>query len=244
MTAIAEKEPTGKPAPARRETVRDRVMERMRFALLTGRIVPGRAETLRGLAEEFRVSPMPVREAVHRLAAEGALEIRPNGGLHVPAMGEARLREIIRVRTLLEPELARMALPNLTGEDAATLRVLDTTLDRTIADGNVEDYMRFNHAFHFHLYQAAESEVMLPLVESVWLQFGPFMRMVGGRVGTARFVDRHKQALEAIATRDSEALAHAIRDDVGDGMEMLGASLFGWPSSDTGTNGAIVAEAN
>ncbi|MHC5654689.1 GntR family transcriptional regulator [Stappia sp.] len=204
-----------------RGPMRSEVERSLREALLTGRFVPGRTVTLRGLAQELGVSPMPVREALRTIAAGNALEIRANGRIQVPTMTLARLAEILKARLLLEPELARLASPGLGPVDAEALLLIDRRIDQSLETGDAETYMRLNHEFHFRIYEAAGSEVLLPLVESLWMQFGPFMRTVYGRVGTAVLVDHHKQAVEAISAGDGEALAQAVEGDIRCGMELL-----------------------
>lgn len=212
--------PTGTAVP--RGATRAQVEQAIRSSLLTGRFIPGKAVTLRGLAAELGVSPMPVREVIQRLAAEHALVVKSNGRVQVPEMTGARFDEILKARLLLEPEVAAMALPNLTKADAERLLRIDLDIDRCLGSGDAVGYMTLNHQFHFHMYRASGSQILLPLVESLWLQFGPYMRMVYGRVGTANLVDWHKQALRAIDTRDATALRQAIASDISDGMGMLG----------------------
>ncbi|NBN64557.1 GntR family transcriptional regulator [Pannonibacter tanglangensis] len=207
-------------APGRR-LARDHVEQSLRTALLTGRFIPGKAVTLRGLAQDLGVSPMPVREAIQRLAAENALHLKPSGRVQVPEMTESRFEEILATRVLLEPELARRALPFLDKAAARDLEDIDLKMDVSIATGDPEAYLTQNHAFHFRIYGAARSQVMLPLVESLWLQFAPYMRTVYGRVGTAILIDHHKEAVRAIRARDGEALAAAIQADIREGMSFL-----------------------
>ena len=135
-----------KGAMSPRGSVRDTVERAVREALLTGRFVPGRAVTLRGLAQELGVSPMPVREAVRALSAGNALEIRPNGRIQVPTMTRPRLEEILKARLLLEPELAGLAGPGLNRADAAGLAAIDDRIDASLDGGDAETYMRLNHA--------------------------------------------------------------------------------------------------
>ncbi|MXN66251.1 FCD domain-containing protein [Stappia sp. GBMRC 2046] len=207
--------------PSGRGSTRERVERSLRYALLTGRFVPGRPVTLRGLAQDLGVSPMPVREALRSLAAEKALDIKPNGRVQVPTMTPERLAEILKARLMLEPELATRAAGSLELADARALKELDDAIDLSIDGGDAETYMRLNHAFHFHVYRAARSEVLLPLVESLWLQFAPFMRIVYGRVGTAVLEDHHKEAIAAVAEGNAEALRAAIAADILGGMKLL-----------------------
>ena len=214
--------PDGSAPRSGRGATRDQVDRAIRTALLTGRFIPGKAVTLRGLAQELGVSPMPVREVLQRLAAENALIVRPNGRVQVPEMTAPRFDEILKARLLLEPELAEMALPHLTRRDAKTLEEIDLEIDASIGTGDAEAYMRLNHLFHFRIYSSSPSEILLPLAESLWLQFAPFMRTVYGRVGTVNLIDWHKEAIRAICDQDAAALRTAVASDIKEGMGMLG----------------------
>lgn len=202
----------------------DQVYDALRAALVTGRIVPGRAVTLRGLAATLGVSPMPVREAIRRLAAEGGLVVRANRRVSVPDMTPDRFDELVRARSLLEPEAAARALPHIDGARLRRIEAADLEIERALTTGDVDGYMAANHRFHFEIYRAADSSVLVPLIESLWLRFGPFMRRVYGRFGTAILVDQHERAIAAIRAGDEAALREAIRADILDGMNEIGAS--------------------
>ena len=79
-----------------------------------------------------------------------------------------------------------------------------------------------NQEFHFALYNALPQPVFMAMIESLWLQFGPFMRMVVGRWGTSQVVDQHEQAIRAIRRRDAAALKASIEADIMDGMGIIG----------------------
>lgn len=214
-----------------RETAHERVYRELRTAIVTGRFVPGRPVTLRGVAAELGVSPMPVRDALRQLVAERALIMFDNRRVAVPSMSSARFAELCLARTLLEPQLATLALPRMGKADLDAMIAIDAEIDRALARGDTEGYVRRNYAFHFRLYQAAGSTVLLPMVESLWLQVGPFLRMVVGRLGTGHVVDHHQAAIRAIRTRDEVALREAIRGDVLDGQEIIGRDILTQPPS-------------
>ena len=79
-----------------------RVYNQLRDFLMVGGVQPGEKITLRELTSAFGTSLMPVREAVQRLAAEGALEVLPNRAIRVPLMTRGRVEEILKVRLMLE----------------------------------------------------------------------------------------------------------------------------------------------
>ena len=106
--------------------VHDQVYEAIRQALITGRIAPGKGVSLRSLAAELGVSPMPVRDAVRRLAAERALAINPaNKRLSVPSLTADRLEQLSLARLWVEPELAARAALNADASLVRQLQAID-----------------------------------------------------------------------------------------------------------------------
>lgn len=81
--------------------------------------------------------------------------------------------------------------------------------------------MRANHAFHFTIYRLSGADTLLALVESVWLQFGPFMRTVYGRYGTSNLDDQHRRAIAAIAANNEKELRDAIDEDIRQGFQFI-----------------------
>lgn len=200
------------------------IYEELRRRMITGKIVPGVGLSTRGLALEMGVSQMPVRDALSRLAAEGAVAIRSKRKIEVPPMTAERFTDLLDCRLLLEPEAAVLALPHISPARLKQLREIDAALDEAMENGDVIAYMENNFAFHFSIYRANERPTLNRLVEALWLQFGPFMRVVYGRFGTANLVDQHRIALDAIEARDAEALRRAIASDIADGMGLIGRS--------------------
>ena len=92
--------------------------------------------------------------------------------------------------------------------------------------GDVNTYMEGNYQFHFLIYHAQPRRTLNQLIETLWLQFGPYMRVVYGRFGTAKLIDQHEVALRAIRARDAKALGRAILTDIRDGMGLIGQSGF------------------
>ena len=100
-----------------------------------------------------------------------------------------------------------------------------------MASGDIEGYMAGNFNFHFAIYTQAGADTLLALTESVWLQFAPFMRFAYGRVGTAKLIDQHVLAREAIRRGDAKMLAAAISEDIMQGMRFIGEeALNGGPA--------------
>jgi len=207
--------------------LRASVHDELRHRFVTGKVVPGSGLSTRGLALELGVSQMPVREALSRLAAEGAVEIRSKRRIVVPPMTDGRFADLLRCRELLEPEAAAMALPCIDAARLKRLRTIDDALGVALKSGDVQSYMERNFEFHFTIYRAQPRATIVQLIETLWLQFGPHMRVVYGRFGTANLVDQHQVALRAIRERSAVRLKRAILADIRDGMGLIGKNGFG-----------------
>lgn len=203
-------------------TVHEATYRAIKEKILFGGLLPGKAVTLRGLAEALDVSPTPVRETVRRLIAERALVMHGNRRVTIPDMTASRFQEISLARTLLEPELAAQAMPHIDKSTIKQLKQIDSRTDIALENGDIESYMRTNYEFHFTIYRCANSEVLLGLVDSLWLQFGPYMRQVYGRFGTSALEDQHRIATHALEKKDGIAFRNAITKDIQQGMNFIG----------------------
>jgi DNA-binding GntR family transcriptional regulator len=224
--ARARRAEAGSAGRAIGDSLHTSVYRELSHRLITGRITPGSTLSTRGIAQELGLSQMPVREALSRLAAEGAVQIRSKRRIVVPLMTAERFQDLLRCRVLLEPEAAAAALPFI---DAATLKRLaavDDAIGEALKSGDVNAYMEGNFRFHFLIYNAQPRRTLNRLIETLWLQFGPFMRVVYGKFGTARLVDQHQRAIRAIRARDAKGLARAILADIRDGMGLIGKAGF------------------
>lgn len=196
----------------------ERLYRGLKEQLLFGQFRPGMSVTLQGIADEHKVSLTPVREAIRRLVAEGALEMHGNRRITVPSMDDKRIEELLAIRLLVEPELAKRAIA---AADVAVLRAIDDQMDKAIIEGSVDDYLKCNFAFHFALYRAAGTKTMISIAESLWLQMAPYMRVVCGRVGTSNLEDQHKKAIKAIEDQNRDALGAAIVEDISSGVAFV-----------------------
>jgi DNA-binding GntR family transcriptional regulator len=149
----------------------------------------------------------------------------------VPSLTADRLEQLALARSLIEPELAQRAAEQTDAVLISRLRQLDAAVDRALAEGDVGRYMAANHAFHFTLYRHGRAEVLLTLADSLWLQIGPFMRVVFGRIGTLGLAaDHHMAALEGLQQRDPMAVRRAIAADIAMGMDALRAEGVSQPT--------------
>jgi DNA-binding GntR family transcriptional regulator len=97
------------------------------------------------------------------------------------------------------------------------------------ASGLSSEYLAANRRFHFRLYEAAETVVMMPVIETMWMQIGPHLnQMFGGHKRAINVAEHHHaDLLRALRRRDEQAVAQAIRDDLSDAADtILAANQF------------------
>ena len=201
------------------------IYRELRRLVLFGDLAPGQAVTIQGLTERLGAGMTPVREAIRRLIAEGALESQGNRRVCVPDLSAENVGELILARQWVDPELIRRATERASASDLDHLTEIDTTLDRAIETGDLRTYLELNYRFHRYLYEIADAPILAALAEGLWLRFGPSLRVVCGRMGTQNLPDKHKDVLDAMRAGDAEAAARAIRGDVIQGMEQVRQSL-------------------
>lgn len=207
----------------------------LRDMVLFGELAPGDAVTIEGLVARLGLGMTPVREAIRRLIAEGALQIRGNRRICVPRLTDAALADLGYAREAVETRLAEQAAGQCDAATIARLRAIDTRLDCAISTGDIPTYLRANHEFHFTLYSCAGSDVLHTLAASLWLRFGPSLRVVcQGPEGTGargadgemlHMPDHHKRAIAALETGAIPVLKAAIRDDIAQGVANIRAGL-------------------
>jgi DNA-binding GntR family transcriptional regulator len=205
-------------------SLREQVYDNLRYRLITGSILPGVAISTRGLAQQLGVSQTPVRDALSRLAADGAVEIRSKRAIMVPIMSRDRFRDVIRCRTLLEPAAAVDALPFIDGARIKEIGRADAATERALKNGDIIGYIESNFRFHALIYRANPMGTLYKMIETLWMQTGPFMRSVYGRMGTAKLIDQHQLALQAIEQRNGADLHAAITADIMDGLDLIESS--------------------
>jgi DNA-binding GntR family transcriptional regulator len=203
------------------------IYKKIRNMILFGEVLPGQGVTILGLKDAVGAGVTPVREAIRRLTAEGALEALGNRRVCVPELSPQRIDEIYYARFALEPKMAQLAAEKITQEGITLLETLDAKVDQAIETGNIEAYLESNFRFHFALYDMAGTPILRKIVTSLWLQFGPSLRVVSGRFGTSNLPDMHSETIEALHRRDAAAAARAIEQDIQQGLDLMTQALRG-----------------
>jgi DNA-binding GntR family transcriptional regulator len=189
--------------------------ERIRAAILDGRLEPGRRLKEEELARELGISRTPVREALSVLQTEGLIDAPPNRGAVVRAYRPDDLGDLYQLRAVLEGFAARRAATRVTAEDIAELEKSCDRFVRLRAVEELEEIVAENMRFHAIILSAASSErltqmarnvVQLPLVYRSFYWYSAEQKRISEHY--------HRQLTTALAAHDAERAEIVMKEHV------------------------------
>ena len=200
--------------PVSSKTLREQVTRSVRSALMMGHFKPGQTITVKSLCAMLQSSVMPTREAVNRLIAEGALELRANRTVAVPAVSLHEFNELTQLRCLIEGLAGAQAVQQFSPAHGQALLALTRQMDAAIAGGDIGAYLDANARFHFSIYALGATGYTLSIIEKLWLRVGPLIRYCLTGSGLQDSSSMHQAMIDALASGDAQALRQAIESDI------------------------------
>ena len=205
-----------------RQSLPEAIADDLRERILNGELAEGELIRQEALAEEYDVSRMPVREALKRLDAEGLVQLTTNRGTTVMLHSLAEIAEIFDLRIMLEVDLFRRSIPQMTATEFAVCEDLLAQMEQSFGDGDVARWGALNHDYHTALYAAADRQLTNELLRRIGIQSDRYIRIhlsVMHQRGPAQA--EHRQLLDfAHAGKIDEACA-LLRDHIGRSKSQL-----------------------
>ncbi len=203
-------------------SLRTQVYASLRDALTAGRFAPGQKLTFRFIAGTLGVSLTPVREAIRRLVAEGALEMQPSRSVRVPSMTRDRLLELRDIRTTLEGLATEKAARVATASQVAKLRRIAADLMVVRSRGDAAADRQKIREFHFALYAIANQPTLLQMIEGLWLRTGPYLNLLYPEyVASPRGPERRLRIIKAVQNHEPIVARREMEGDIGDALSFV-----------------------
>jgi len=189
----------------------------LRNAAMIGSFKAGQAITIRGVAAKLDMSATPIREAFRRLSAERAFTVLENRRITIPQLTKSRLEELIELRVSLETHAAIRAVPYLSDRKIDKLVELDQATNKALLNKDHAAGVVANQQFHSTLYKSNPEQIVMPMIESVWMQIGPILKDAAAAADLTGY-DHHIDIINAIKERDEKAVSKAIERDIRSGL--------------------------
>lgn len=213
-------------APEPTTTQQDTTYATLRQWLTVGRFLPGERLKIRTVAAAMGVGQMPVRAALQRLAAEGALVNVPNAGVTVPRLTVPEFDDLLQMRMLLEGEAAERGCLKLEAAGRIALRKLCQRMAKALKANQPADYLAANEDFHVLLYKAAGSPLLFELIDTLWLKAGPISNQLFDTPEASSVLNEaHEDLMRAMDKRDAAAVRRAVERDIFVAGQFLRATL-------------------
>ncbi|MBO0891100.1 MAG: GntR family transcriptional regulator [Acidothermales bacterium] len=200
--------PIERPVPLR-QSVYDALIE----LIIVGSLPPGQHLVESELARHLGVSRQPVREALHRLQAEGWIDLRPGQGAFVHVPTDEEVDQLLTVRSLLEGGSARLAARVSTPEQIEHLRELVRAGEAALAEEHpeVESLVASNAEFHSYVTRMASNTVLAELITLVDRRIRWYYAPLARHRGHDSW-DEHTELVDALAAHDEDRAAAIARD--------------------------------
>jgi DNA-binding GntR family transcriptional regulator len=209
-----------------RQSLTSAVAEKLRDQIIRGEIPEGAQLRQDAIATQYRVSRIPVREALRQLDAEGLIAIVPNRGAIVPALSPDDIGELFSIRALLEPEVLKLSIPHLIEEDFSEADALLRKYAHELQQDHVSEWGRLNSQFHSILYSRANQPRFMAIIRNVNSSGERYTRLqLYLTHGVNRAHEEHRRILEFCRQRDVERACKLLREHIQYAGESLKKAL-------------------
>ncbi|MBT8154092.1 GntR family transcriptional regulator [Epibacterium ulvae] len=198
-----------------RKSLPDTIANDLRERILSGELAEGAPIRQETLAAEYDVSRMPIREALKRLDAEGLVQLTTNKGATVTQHSLRDIGEIFDLRALIEVELFRIAIPNMTPQHIEDCAQTLTRMEASYYAGDVATWGALNSEYHAALYAPAQRSLSQDVLQPLNQKSDRYVRMqLSVTKDIARAKDEHRELLALATQKDVEAACALLRKHI------------------------------
>ena len=203
-------------------TLREKILENIRDAIISGALKGGSRVSEPDLAERYGISRTPIREAFRQLESEGFLTVIPRRGAVVSEFSVKDVEEFYAIKSILEGYAAHRACEKLTAKELDRLQAINDRLAELAAHNDIRTFFKIHNDFHDVFIKAADNEKLRELITSLVSRFQRLRLMsisLPGRMGIS--VQEHEKIIEAFRLKDAETAEMLVRKNAENGGRVL-----------------------
>lgn len=203
-------------------TLREKILESIRDAIISGTIIPGSRVSEPELADRFGISRTPIREAFRQLESEGYLKVIPRKGAVVSAFTQKDVEEFYAIKSILEGYAARLACKRLSEKEIDRLQAINARLAELCAHSDVKQFFKVHNDFHDLFIKAADNEKLREMINLLVTRFQRLRLMSLSQPGRMDIsVQEHDKIIKAFRERDCETAELLVRKNAEYGGRVL-----------------------
>jgi DNA-binding GntR family transcriptional regulator len=208
--------------PIRRQTVVAMAADRLREKILRGDYPEGKALRQDALASELGVSRIPIREALRQLEVEGLVTFSPHVGAVVSTLSLGEIMELFEMRALLETDLLRRSLPEITTVDLERAADVLDAYEAAFKAGDVATWGDLNWRFHSTLLGATDRPLTMGILQTLHNQSDRYTRLqLSLTHGESRAAEEHRAILQSARERDVDTACVLLHSHIVDAGHSL-----------------------
>jgi DNA-binding GntR family transcriptional regulator len=178
--------------------------------ILSGDLRPGTRLRTEAVAEKLGISRMPVRDALRRLEADGAVMIFANRGASVAEYSREEVVQLIEMRAVLEGLAARLALVNFGEAEIDELQHRKRRMDRS--SGDLARWIAYHDDFHNYVTSISNRPLLKLQTERMRLMLRPYYQRYYAETRELEiFGLEHQKIIDAILMQDPNHLEQTVR---------------------------------
>ncbi|WP_248800811.1 GntR family transcriptional regulator [Pseudomonas sp. MWU13-2105] len=213
-------------------------LQQMKKSIICCDLAPGEKLKVAELSKSYGLSSSPIREALNRLAQEGIVEASENKGFRVAGLSVADFSEITHLRCLLEREALANAIAH--GDDAWEADVLGAYHRLSLVEKKLsglpvaldDDWSERHKAFHFALFSACQSSLLLRTIDSLFDRAERYRRFSALRRKVERHKgNEHKRLMDAVLARDTDKAVALLDSHITETLSRVTDALLGQHST-------------
>jgi DNA-binding GntR family transcriptional regulator len=203
-------------------TLREKILETIRDAIMSGLLKPGEKVAEPELAERFGISRTPIREAFRQLESEGYLTVIPRKGAVVVSYSPKDIEEFYAIKSILEGYAANRACKNLSEKEIDRLESINDKLGQLAKNEDIKSFFKVHNDFHDLFRKAANNEKLDELISSLVSKFQRLRYASLSKPGRMKAsVQEHVKIIEAFRARNAELAEQLVRKSAEYGGKVL-----------------------
>ena len=205
------------------QTSTDRVRQALEKEIFTGQLRPGEKLDEEALAQRFKVSRTPVREAILQLVTAGLVDKRARQGAVVAPFNLHSMVQMFEIMSEIEALCCKFAARRMTDKERQSLRDIHVDLTRHCTELDLDAYYEANRRFHEAIYAGSHNPYLEDMARGLFVRLTPYRRYQLNRPERIEeSCAEHGAIIDAIAASDTELAQQLMRKHVSIQAEVLG----------------------